>query len=85
MQRLIMKVTCHPLLLQNTCSSTNFTRLTYIALTSKLEVAEKALVEERAARQIADQSLAEERVARLVANQSLQPSQKARAALTQDL
>jgi hypothetical protein len=54
-------------------------------LTAKLEVAKKALAEERAARQIVDQSLAEERVAQLITDQSLQASQEANVALTQDL
>jgi hypothetical protein len=71
MQRLIRNVTCLPSLLQHTCSSTVFTLLTHIALTGKLEAAEKVLVEEKAAQQIADKSLAEERAARLAAYQSL--------------
>jgi hypothetical protein len=64
-------VTCPHSQLQDTCSSADFTLLTHIALTAKLEAAEKALVEERVARHIADQSLAEERVARLITDQSL--------------
>jgi hypothetical protein len=77
------KVTRPPSLLQDISSSTDFTLLTHIALAAKLEAADKALAEERAARQIANQSLAEERAAR--SNHSLQASQEASAALTQDL
>jgi hypothetical protein len=50
MCRSIGKVTGPPSLLHATCSSANFILLTCIALTAKLEVAEKALVEERVAR-----------------------------------
>jgi hypothetical protein len=85
MQRLIRKVTCPPPLVQDACSSTDFTLLTHIALTAKLEVAKKALAEEKAARQIANQSLPKERAAQLVADQSLQASQEASATLTRVL
>jgi hypothetical protein len=71
MCRSIGKVTGPPSLLHATCSSANFILLTCIALTAKLEVAEKALVEER--------------VARWVADQTLRATHEAGSALTQDL
>jgi hypothetical protein len=60
-----------PSLLHATCSSANFILLTCIALTAKLEAAEKALAEERAAQQVTDQAL--------------QASKETCAALTRDL
>jgi hypothetical protein len=65
------KVIGPPSLLHATCSSTDFSLLTRIALTAKLEATKKALAEERDVRQ--------------VANQALQASQEAGAALTQEV
>jgi hypothetical protein len=64
MQRLIGEVTGPPSLLQDTCSSTNSSILLCVVMTARLEVAKKALTEERAARLVANQSFAEERVTR---------------------
>jgi hypothetical protein len=74
MQRLIEKVTDPPSLLLATHSFIYFFIFVYVALTAKLEAAEKVLADERAARLAADQSLAEERAARQVADQSLRAS-----------
>jgi hypothetical protein len=54
MQRLNEKVTGPPSLLQDTCSFTDVLILILVALTARLEVAEKALSEERAARLAVD-------------------------------
>jgi hypothetical protein len=61
-----MKVIDPPSLLQDTCSFADFFPFVCIALTVRLEAAEKALVEERIAELAADQPLAKERVARMV-------------------
>jgi uncharacterized protein YoxC len=52
MRRLIGKVIDPPSPLHATCSSTDFILLTRIAFTTKLDAAEKELVEERAAQQV---------------------------------
>jgi hypothetical protein len=85
LQRLIGKVTGPTSLLQDAHSFVDFFIFVYVALTAKLEAAEKALADERAARLIADQSLVNERVTRHAVDQSLQASQEANAALNWDL
>jgi hypothetical protein len=64
MRRLNGKVTSPPSLLQDTYTFADFFIFIYVALIAKLEVAEKALANERAAHEIADRSLADERTAR---------------------
>jgi Tfp pilus assembly protein PilX len=59
MQMLNGKVTSPLSLLQDTCSFMNLLILVVVALTTWLEIVEKALCEERAARLAVDQSLAE--------------------------
>jgi hypothetical protein len=63
MQRLNGKVTSPPSLLQDICSFTNFFIPVLVALTARLEPAEKALLKEGVARLVANQSLAEEKAA----------------------
>jgi hypothetical protein len=81
MQRLNGKVIGPHSLFQDAHSYADFFIFVYITLTAKLEAAEKALADERAARLIANQSLADERVARQAVDQSLRASQEANAAL----
>jgi hypothetical protein len=57
----------------------------FVVLTARLEAAEKALSEEKAARLAADRSLAEEKVAQQIADQSRWSSEEAKAALMQGL
>jgi hypothetical protein len=56
-----------------------------VIMIARLEAAEKAHAEERAARLVVDQSLVEERAAQQAVDQSLQASHEANAALTRDL
>jgi hypothetical protein len=56
-----------------------------VALTARLEVAEKALSEEKAARLAAYRSLAEAKAARQLGDQAHQASEEAKAALEHDL
>jgi hypothetical protein len=84
MQRLNGKVTSPPLL-QDICSFANFFIPVLVALTARLEPAEKALLKEGVARLVANQSLAEEKAAWQIADQSLWVTQEASAALNWDL
>jgi hypothetical protein len=82
---LIGKVTNPPSLLQDICSFADFLILVLIALADRLEVAEKALSEERAAQLATDQSLDEEKAARKIVDRSSRSYQEANASLNQDL
>jgi hypothetical protein len=57
MWRLIGKVRGLPSLLQTTCSFVDHILHICVALSSKLEAANKALAKEKAARQVVDQDL----------------------------
>jgi hypothetical protein len=85
MQRLNGKVTSPPSLLQDICSFANFFIPVLVALTARLEPAEKALLKEGVARLVANQSLAEEKASWQIADQSLWVTQEASAALNWDL
>jgi hypothetical protein len=65
------KVIGPPSMLHATCAFVDYILLVCVALTAKLEAANKALTEERAARQ--------------VANQALHASQETSSAMTRDL
>jgi hypothetical protein len=69
-------------LLQDICFFTDFISHVLSALIARLEAAEKALSEERAARLATNQFLAKEKAAQLIADQSLRASHEANAALT---
>jgi hypothetical protein len=57
-------------LLQDICSFVNFLILVLVALAARLEAAEKALSEERAARLATNQSLAEEKAAQQIVDRA---------------
>jgi hypothetical protein len=57
----------------------------FVALTTELAAARKALSEEKATRSAVDQALTEEKVARQVTNQSLLSSNEANALLAREL
>jgi hypothetical protein len=82
---LIGKVTNPLSLLQDICSFADFLILVLIALADRLEVAEKALSEERAAQLATNQSLDEEKAARKIVDRSSRSYQVANASLNQDL
>jgi hypothetical protein len=85
MRRLNRKVTSHLSLLQDTCSFADLLILVLVALNTRLEVAEKALSEEKAAWLAANQSLTEEKSTWQIADQSSRSYQEANVTLNQDL
>jgi hypothetical protein len=82
MRRLNRKVIGPPSLLQDTCSFADVLIFVLVALTARLEAAEKALSEETVAQLAANQPLAEEKAAQQIIDQALRSSQETTAALT---
>jgi hypothetical protein len=66
-------------------SVANILILIVVGLIAELEIAKKALAEEKTVQLAADKSFAEEKVARWSADQSLWASEKAKASLNRDL
>jgi hypothetical protein len=82
MQRPIKKVIDPPSLLQASDFLANFMISTLVALIARLEVAEKALSEVKAAQLGAYRSLAEEKTAQQIADQSHRAFEEAKTTLT---